>query len=192
MSEVTEKIKEELLKRCNIYKEKYGYDFWNDHIKYVVKNSVELAKKYGADVEIVELGALLHDIAMPSEIGSREEHNIYGTQIADELLSKLNYPVDRKERVKECVLRHRGSKDLPRNTIEEQCVADADVIAHFDCIPSIFHLAFGKNDMDMSIKDGTEFVKKKLERDFSKLSDRTRGELKARYDTIMKVLFVEK
>lgn len=192
MSEVTEKIKEELLKRCNIYKEKYGYDFWNDHIKYVVKNSVELAQKYGADVEIVELGALLHDIAMPSEIGSREEHNIYGTQIADELLSKLNYPVDRKERVKECVLRHRGSKDLPRNTIEEQCVADADVIAHFDCIPSIFHLAFGKNDMDMSIKDGTEFVKKKLERDFSKLSDRTRGELKNRYDTIMKVLFVEK
>ena len=190
MSEVTEKIKEELLKRCNIYKEKYGYDFWNDHIKYVVKNSVELAKKYGADVEIVELGALLHDIAMPSEIGSREEHNIYGTQIADELLSKLNYPVDRKERVKECVLRHRGSKDLPRNTIEEQCVADADVIAHFDCIPSIFHLAFGKNDM--SIKDGTEFVKKKLERDFSKLSDRTKGELKTRYDTIMKVLFVEK
>ena len=192
MSEVTEKIKEELLKRCNIYKEKYGYDFWNDHIKYVVKNSVELAKKYSADVEIVELGALLHDIAMPSEIGSREEHNIYGTQIADELLSKLNYPVDRKERVKECVLRHRGSKDLPINTIEEHCVADADVIAHFDCIPSIFHLAFGKNDMDMSIKDGTEFVKKKLERDFSKLSDRTRVELKTRYDTIMKVLFVEK
>ena len=192
MSEVTEKIKEELLKRCNIYKEKYGYDFWNDHIKYVVKNSVELAKKYGADVEIVELGALLHDIAMPSEIRPREEHNLYGTQIADELLSKLNYPVDRKERVKECVLRHRGSKDLPRNTIEEQCVADADVIAHFDCIPSIFHLAFGKNDMDMSIKDGTEFVKKKLERDFSKLSDRTRVELKTRYDTMMKVLFVEK
>ena len=192
MSEVTEKIKQELLKRCNIYKEKYGYDFWNDHIKYVVKNSVELAKKYGADVEIVELGALLHDIAMPSEIGSREEHNIYGKQIADELLSKLNYPVDRKERVKECVLRHRGSKDLPRNTIEEQCVADADVIAHFDCIPSIFHLAFGKNDMDMSIKDGTEFVKKKLERDFSKLSARTREELKDRYNNIMKVLFVEK
>lgn len=192
MSEVTEKIREELLKRCNIYKEKYGYDFWNDHIKYVVKNSVELAKKYGADVEIVELGALLHDIAMPSEIGSREEHNIYGTQIADELLSKLNYPVDRKERVKECVLRHRGSKDLPRNTIEEQCVADADVIAHFDCIPSIFHLAFGKKDMDMSIEDGTEFVKKKLERDFSKLSVKTREELKDRYDNIMRVLFVEK
>ena len=192
MSEVVDSIKAELLKRCESYKEKHGYDFWNDHIKYVVKNSIELAKKYGADVEIVELGALLHDIAMPSELGPREEHNVYGVQIADELLTQLNYPEDRKERVKECVLRHRGSKDLPRNTIEEECVADADVIAHFDCIPSVFHLAFGKNELDLSIEEGTEFVKKKLERDFNKLSDRTKIELKDRYENIMKVLFVDK
>lgn len=192
MSEVVENIRQELLKRCNTYNEKYGYDFWNDHIKYVVKNSVELAKKYDADIEIVELGALLHDIAMPSEIRPREEHNVYGAKIADELLTKLNYPEDRKERVKECVLRHRGSKDLPRNTIEEQCVADADVIAHFDCIPSLFHLAFGGNEKAMSIDDGTEFVKKKLERDYNKLSERTREEIKDRYENIIKVLFVEK
>lgn len=192
MSEVVDSIKAELLKRCENYKEKYGYDFWNDHIKYVVKNSIELAKKYGADVEIVELGALLHDIAMPSELGPREEHNVYGVQIADELLTQLNYPEDRKERVKECVLRHRGSKNLPRNTIEEECVADADVLAHFDCIPSVFHLAFGKNELDLSIEEGTEFVKKKLERDYNKLSDRTKIELKDRYENIMKVLFVDK
>ncbi len=163
----------------------------NDHIKYVVKNSIELAKKYEADVEIVELGALLHDIAMPSEIGPREEHNIYGVKITDELLTKLDYPQDRKERVKECVLRHRGSKDLPRNTIEEQCVADADVMAHFDCIPSLFHLAFGKNEMGLSIEDGTEFVKKKLERDYNKLSSRTKEILKERYENIIKVLFIK-
>lgn len=191
MSEITENIKEELIKRCNTYNQKYNYDFWNDHIKYVVKNSIELAKKYEADVEIVELGALLHDIAMPSEVGPREEHNIYGVKIADELLTKLDYPQDRKEMVKECVLRHRGSKDLPRNTIEEQCVADADVMAHFDCIPSLFHLAFGKNEMGLSIEDGTEFVKKKLERDYNKLSSRTKEILKERYENIIKVLFIK-
>ena len=138
------------------------------------------------------VAALLHDIAMPSEIGPREEHNVYGAKIADELLTKLNYPDDRKERVKECVLRHRGSNDLPRNTIEEECVADADVIAHFDCIPALFHLAFGKNDKDLSIAEGTEFVKRKLERDYNKLSSHTREILKDRYENIIKVLFVEK
>ena len=192
MSEITEKIREELIKRCNTYNEKDGYDFWNEHIKYVVKNAVKKKKKYGADIEIVELGALLHDIAMPSEIGPSEEHNVYGAKIADELLTKFNYPDDRKERVKECVLRHRGSKDLPRNTIEEKCVADADVIAHFDCIPALFHLAFGKNDKDLSITEGTEFLKKKLERDYNKLSSHTREILKDRYENIVKVLFVEK
>ncbi len=129
---------------------------------------------------------------MPSEYGPREEHNVYGVEIADELLTKLDYPEDRKERVKECVLRHRGSKDLPRNTVEEQCVADADVIAHFDCIPSLFHLAFGKNERGMSIEEGTEFVKKKLERDYNKLSERTRELLKDRYNNILSVLFIEK
>ena len=190
MSGIVESIKEELLKRCDAYNEKYGYDFWNDHIKYVVKNSVELAKKYDADVEIVELGALLHDIAMPSEIGPREEHNVYGAKIADELLTELNYPEDKKERVKECVLRHRGSKKLPRNTIEEQCVADADVIAHFDCIPSLFSLVY--KEMNLSISDGKEYVRKKLERDYNKLREKTREEIKDRYKNIVEVLFVEK
>ena len=164
MSEITEKIKQELLIRCEKSKEKDGYDFWNEHIKYVVENGIELAKKYGADengielakkygadIEIVELGALLHDIAMPSEYGEREQHHIYGAEIAEQLLIELNYPKERIEQVKNCVLNHRGSKDRPRNTIEEQCVADADVIAHFDCIPSLFSLVY--KEMNLSISE---------------------------------------
>lgn len=190
MNDIVEKIREELIKRSEQYNKKYNYDFWNEHIKYVVKNAINLAKEYNADIEIVELGALLHDISMPSEIGPSEEHNIYGAKIADELLAKFNYPEDRKERVKECVLRHRGHKDLPRNTIEEQCVADADVIAHFDCVPSLFRLAY--HDKNLSVKEGEEFIKKKLERDYNKLSDKTRELLKDRYNNILKVLFIDK
>lgn len=39
------------------------YDFWNGHLKYVYDETIDLANKYGADLEIVQLGALLHDIA---------------------------------------------------------------------------------------------------------------------------------
>lgn len=187
---VTEEIKKELLIRTNRAKEKYGYDFWEEHIKYVVENAVMLAKEYGADIEIVELGALLHDIAMPSEIGPRDEHNIYGAKIADELLTKLNYPKDRIERVKQCVLNHRGSKDLPRNTIEEEIVADADVMAHLDTIPALFHLAYG--GLNLNLNEGAEYVKKKLERDYNKLSIKTREKLQNRFNNIMNLLFVNK
>ena len=75
MSKITDKIKKELLFRCKKFKEKNGYDFWNDHIKFVVENAKKLAEDYSADVEIVELGALLHDISMPSEYGDREHHD---------------------------------------------------------------------------------------------------------------------
>jgi len=44
----------------------------------------------------------------------------------------------------------------------------------------------------MSIEDGTKFVKNKLERDYKKLSERTREQIKDRYNNIMQVLFVEK
>ena len=157
MSEITEKIKQELLIRCEKSKEKDGYDFWNEHIKYVVENGIELAKKYGAE-------------------------------IAEQLLIELNYPKERIEQVKNCVLNHRGSKDRPRNTIEEQCVADADVIAHFDCIPSLFSLVY--KEMNLSISDGKEYVRRKLERDYNKLSPKTRELLKDRYKNIVDVLFV--
>ena len=190
MSEVVDSIREEVVGRCEQYNQKYQFDIWNEHIKYVVKNAVELANKYGADIEIAELGALLHDVAKASDYGPREEHHIYGVKIADELLTKLNYPEDRKERVKECVLRHRGSADLPRNTLEEEIVADADVIAHFDCIPMLFHKYYYADRL--SVSEGAEKVRKKLERDFNKLSDRGKELMKDRYNNILKVLFVDK
>ena len=122
MSDITEKVKHELLVRCERSKEKDGYDFWNEHIKYVVENAVKLAKEYGADIEIVELGALLHDIAMPSEYGERDKHHIYGAKIAEELLTRFNYPKDKIEKVRNCVLNHRSSqKNQKKNFRRTMC-----------------------------------------------------------------------
>lgn len=44
--------------------------------------------------------------------------------------------------------------------------------------------------MNLSIKYGTEYVRKKLERDYNKLSSRTRKLLEDRYRKITEVLFV--
>lgn len=44
--------------------------------------------------------------------------------------------------------------------------------------------------MNLSISDGKEYVRKKLERDYNKLSSRTREILKDRYKNITDVLFV--
>ena len=187
MSEIVSKIKEDVINRSIEHEKKTGYNYFENHIKYVVKNALELAEKYGADIEVVEIGALLHDSAAVYEYGPIEEHNVYGEKLADKMLSDLNYDETKKELVKKCVLNHRSSTKLNRNTIEEKCVADADVIAHFDRIPDLFSLAY--HDRGMTILEGANYVKGKLERDFNKLSDESKVLLKDRYENIMKVLF---
>lgn len=182
-------IKEEVIKRDKESIKTKGYSMYEEHVKYVVENAIKLAKRYNADIEIVELAALLHDIAVISEIGDREEHHINGSIIAEKLLTKYNYPKDRIERVKQCVLNHSGLKEYPRNTIEEEILADADVMSHFDYIPGLFFVAYKRRNLD--INEATMWVKNKLERDYNKLSDRTKEELKDRYKNIMEVLFNE-
>ena len=121
MSETINKVREFVLEKCEQHKQnpKYGhYDYWNDHIKRVVYHAVNLANRYGADAEIVELGALLHDVSMPSEYGDRSEHYIFSAEMAEKLLTELNYPQDRIEHVKKCVFNHSGRNSHLRDTEE--------------------------------------------------------------------------
>ena len=86
---IVEKIKEYVKDECNKHKKesKDGYDFWNEHIKYVYDKALVLARKYDADMEIVLLGALLHDIALIKKVGRRSDHHINGTKITEEILN---------------------------------------------------------------------------------------------------------
>lgn len=160
------------------------FNYWEQHIKLVVKEALILASEYGADKEIVELGALLHDIALVSGSGTRQEHHTNGALIADRLLTEFGYPDDRKARVLGCVLHHRSSKNA--ENIEELCVADADIISHYDNIPMCFGVAFKYNKLNTESVD--EWIRY-FEHDWNDLSERTKQAFKPRYDNIMTVLF---
>ena len=73
--------------------------------------------------------------------------------------------------------------------MEEEIIADADAMSHFDYIPGLFFVAYKRRNLD--IKDATNWVKKKLQKDYNKLSERTKLELKDKYENIMQVLFNE-
>ena len=142
---IIELVKEYVLEKSNEYKinSNDNYDFWNEHIKYVYEESIKLAEEYNANIEIVSLGALLHDIALINRIGDRKDHHINGAMIAKELLKKMNYDTSKMNRVLKCIYNHRSSRNA--ESIEEICVAGADIIAHFDNIPILFNSAFIRN-----------------------------------------------
>ena len=183
---IVNKIKNEImqLNKKYIQESRDNYDFWNMHIKYVVEEAVSLAKQYNADVEIVELGALLHDVALVAKVGTKAEHHTNGASLAKSLLEKYNYPKDKTNKVVNCVLNHRSSKNA--TNIEELCVADADIIAHFYNIPNAFVLGVKKHNYQKP----TEFLNW-LAGDYEDLSERTKQTFKAKYNNIMKVLFCD-
>ena len=185
---VTEQIKKEVLKINNNFMltDEDNYDFWNNHIKYVVKESLFLAEKLGADKEIVEIGALLHDIAMMKRVGTKVDHHINGAIIAEQILSNYGVDKQKQQRIIGCVLHHRSSKNA--ENLEELCVADGDILAHFSNIPMCFFSAFKLkgytlNDMDK--------LKQWFEKDYNDLSEKSKVEFKQRYETIISVIFGE-
>ena len=70
--------------------------------------------------------------------------------------------------------------------VEELCVADADAISHFDNLPSLFYLAYVKKELD--ITEGKQFVKSKLERSYSKLSEKSKDFYRDKFEQLMSIL----
>ena len=160
------------------------YDFWNEHIKYVYEESLKLAIEYNANKEIVALGALLHDIALINKVGDRKDHHINGEIIAREVLTSLNYNEEKKERVLKCVYNHRSSKNA--ESIEELCVCDADILAHFDNIPMLFNSAYNRHNVNLN--EVREWMKNAFEKDYNDLSDKTKVLFKNKYKIINEIV----
>ena len=180
VEEVRKHVEEECRKETNFF----GMSAYNSHFISTVKYAKQLAKETGADMEIVELAAWLHD--MGSILGDYENHHISGAEHAAEFLSKYKYPRERIERIKHCIVAHRGSKDIPRETIEAECIADADAMSHFDNIASLFNLALVTRKL--SVEESRKFVKAKLMRSWKKLTSRAKTVIKPKYDSVMTLL----
>jgi len=73
--------------------------------------------------------------------------------------------------------------------LEEICVSDADTLAHFDRIPSLFSLAYGIHKM--TLDEGRKYVKERLQGDYAGLSEKTKMAYKEQYEAMMKTVFVD-
>lgn len=183
---IEEIIYNEVKNRCQLPTNTYGIGAWEHHIKIVYQLAKKYANDYGANVEIVALAALLHDIASVTNVGYTEEHHIIGAKIAEELLLKENYPEEKTELIKKCILSHRGSRLAEKTSPEEICIADSDAMAHFYSIPSLLSMVY--KEKNLSIDEGSRFVMDKLHRSYNKMSDKGKTLVRKQYDSAKDVL----
>ena len=179
-------IYNEVKNRCELPSNAYGIGAWDHHIKIVYELAKKYANEYGASLEIVALAALLHDIASVTDVIYTEEHHIIGAQIAEELLLKENYPKEKIELIKICILNHRGSRLVEKNTPEEVCIADSDAMAHFYSVPSLLSMVY--RERKLSIDDGCKFVMDRLDRSYNKMSDKGKTLVRKKYSSAKDIL----
>ncbi|WP_246941887.1 HD domain-containing protein [Bacillus pinisoli] len=103
-------------------KDSSGHDWW--HIVRVFNTAKELAKSEDADLFIVEMAALLHDIA-DEKLNESEE---IGLQIVSDWLEKCELEPEVTQQILYIIknMSFKGGNQSPLTTIEGQIVQDAD------------------------------------------------------------------
>ncbi len=119
------------------------------HIEPVVKSAKNLALKFNADVQVVEIASYLHDVTKIT--GDRKKHHITGAKYAEDFLSKYNIEEWKVESIKNCIKKHRGLSEYTRDTIEEK-MSQLQMLLHTLNI----HLHFFMHGME---KDNVKLMK---------------------------------
>ncbi len=117
------------------------------HTKNVVKIALALAEKEGADKEVVEIAAWLHDIGKSDKNSTPINHHSLGVKIAEDLLNKLQADTQKTKEICHIIEAHMGPPckfwlselkkvgrtfDFPRpNAKEAKIIYDADMIDLF-------------------------------------------------------------
>jgi len=81
----------------------HRYNFWHEHLRFVVREALALADAHHTNVEIVKLVTLLHDVAWMTRMGSRAEHHVNGAMLAETMREKYHYPKEKSDQVMRCV-----------------------------------------------------------------------------------------
>jgi uncharacterized protein len=122
--------------------ESSGHDPW--HAFRVRDLAIRIAQAIGADIEVVQGAALLHDIGHGA---GRAEHAQRGASLAVDLLSSCGFPADKVRAVASCIELHHwlpGRAGDPQSpTLEYQSFADADRLDALGAIGIARTFAFG-------------------------------------------------
>ncbi|WP_022853927.1 HD domain-containing protein [Thermodesulfatator atlanticus] len=119
-----QKLEEEARK----FYENAGSSHRLDHVKRVIALAEHIAQKEGADVDVVKVAALFHDIGRQKEKETQGKicHAAYGAEKVKEILAKYNLPQDFIERVSGAIRCHRFRSNERPKTLEAMVLFDAD------------------------------------------------------------------
>lgn len=98
---------------------------WQHNLR-VMAMCERIGREEGADMEVLRLAALLHDIGRVEERQTGECHAEISARLAGEWLAERSMTEAFISRVQSAILAHRFRKERPPHTLEEKVLFDAD------------------------------------------------------------------
>jgi len=124
------------------------FDYRFEHTLAVVKLARWLAPLAGADPEVVEAAAWLHDVRkFLNDARGRDTHARDASEVVGAILARTDFPQDKIPAVRHAIDHHVGLKRHTRlEPVETACLWDADKLSkigaaslvHFGCIAGAF------------------------------------------------------
>lgn len=98
-----------------------------NHIRNVVEIGTEIAERENADVDVVRVAALFHDVSKLE--APQEEHAEEGARVVREYLeTRVDYPQSFVEEVASAVAEHAYQGPVSDVSLETQCLIEADIL----------------------------------------------------------------
>jgi uncharacterized protein len=99
-------------------------------VRAVVRLAVRLAECTGADREVCEAAAWLHDVAKTYSRAHGTDHGHDGAVMARDILAKSDFPVEKAEAVVDAIAKHVGLEtSAPIEPLEAAVLWDADKLS---------------------------------------------------------------
>ncbi len=132
-----EKALDEAQRKADSKKPPFLYRW--EHVQAVVTTALRLAELTGADAEVVEAAAWLHDVCKEA----KDDHPKEGAKFARKHLPKTDFPKKKIEAVAQAIEDHMGLwRDKPLKNLESQVLWDADKLTKIG-VMAAFHWTSG-------------------------------------------------
>ncbi len=129
--------------------------FYPEHLRLVAAYSTLLAPALGADPEVVELAAYLHDLSAVLDFATLPTHAAASAELARATLAERGYPDRRSEQVAAAIRKHSEPLSAGAGTPEEICLSNADAMAQI-AAPA-FWLYFAFRVRNLGYADGRDW-----------------------------------
>jgi len=101
-----------------------GHDL--QHVMRVCDTCDRLGEEENANLQVLRIAALLHDVAISQEVERGADHAIESSLLAKKLLESYNFPKDKIAQIVYAIRVHRFGSGIVPHSIEAKILQDAD------------------------------------------------------------------